>query len=116
MLEEQNRLATGTWGGKHVVLEVTENGARLRFDCARGAIERPVALDGEGRFDLQGTFTRSAFGPQREDDPQQNEPARYSGTVKDQSMTLSVTLTRTNEEVGTFTLLQGKPGRIWRCH
>jgi hypothetical protein len=113
---EQNRLAQGTWGGKHVILEVTDDGARLQFDCARGNIEHSFAPDGEGRFDLQGTFVRSAFGPQREDDPQQSEPARYSGTVKDQSMTLKVTLTRTNEEIGTFTLTQGKPGRIWRCH
>ncbi|HEY0377663.1 MAG TPA: hypothetical protein VGC87_12130 [Pyrinomonadaceae bacterium] len=116
MLEEQNRLTLGNWGGKHVILEVTAAGARLQFDCASGSIGRPVTLDGEGRFDLRGTFARSAFGPRREDDPQQAEPARYSGTVKDRSMTLKVTLTQTDEEIGTFTLTLGKPGRIWRCN
>src|SRR4051794_5901396 len=69
MSQEQNRVATGNWGGQNVQMDVTENGARLRFSCAHGSIEQPIALDAEGRFSAKGTFVAEAMGPLYEDNP-----------------------------------------------
>ncbi len=116
MLNEQNRVAIGNWGGPNVGMNVTNDGAQLRFNCARGTIEEPLALDTEGRFSAKGTFTKETPGPTREDNPPKNEPATYSGSIRDQKMTLSITLTETKEQVGSFDLEFGKTGRIFRCH
>ena len=112
----QNRVATGSWGGQNVQMDVTEDGARLRFSCAHASIEQPITLDADGRFSANGTFVAEAMGPLREDNPPKNQPAVFSGTVKDQDMTLTVTLTETKEEAGTFNLSHGQPGRVKRCH
>jgi len=116
MSQEQHPVAAGIWGGQNAQLDVTEDGARIRFSCARGSIEQPVKLDAEGRFSVEGTFTAEAMGPQREDNPPKSRPAVYTGSVKDQEMTLTVTLKETKEEAGKFTLTHGKAGRVWKCH
>src|SRR5437016_8340462 len=40
----------GTWGGEHVILDVSKNGAVLEFDCAHGQIDQPLILDKKGRL------------------------------------------------------------------
>jgi hypothetical protein len=115
MNEERQRLAAGDWGGKHVRMDVSQNGASLEFDCANGSIKQPVMLDSAGRFSAKGEFAREGFGPRREEEEPKRQPALYSGTVKDRVMTLTITLTETKEEVGTFTLTQGVRGRLWKC-
>jgi hypothetical protein len=114
--QEQRRVAAGTWGGQNVQLDVTEGGARLRFSCAYGEIGQPLTLDAEGRFSAKGTFVAEGMGPTREDDPPKSRAAVYSGAVRDDLMTLTVTVADSKEEGGTFELTQGKPGRIRRCH
>lgn len=104
------------WGGQNVQLDVTEDGAQLRFSCARGKIDKPLTLDAEGRFNAHGTFVAGAMGPTREDDPPKSRPAVYSGVVRDRVMTLSVMVTDVKEEGGTFELTHGEPGHIRRCH
>jgi hypothetical protein len=116
MRDQQNRVAAGNWGGPNVSMNVTNDGAQLRFSCARGSIEGPIALETEGRFSAPGTFTREPPGPTREDNPPKNQPATYSGSMRDQKMTLTITLTETKEEVGSFELEYGKTGRVFRCH
>ena len=116
MSQEQRRVAGGIWGGQNVQLDVTEGGARLRFSCAYGKIEQPLTLDAEGRFSAKGTFVAEGAGPTREDDPPKSRAAVYSGAVRDNLMTLTVTVADSKEEGGTFELTQGKPGRIRRCH
>jgi hypothetical protein len=115
-IQEQNRVATGGWGGQNVQMEVTDKGARLRFSCARGSIEQPIALDAEGRFSVEGTLVAEAMGPTREDNPPKSRPAVFSGTVKDQEMTLTVTLKDSKDEPGKYSLNYGKPGRVFKCH
>jgi hypothetical protein len=44
MSQAQNLVAAGMWGGQNVQLDVTEGGARLRFSCAQGKIERPLTV------------------------------------------------------------------------
>ena len=116
MSQEQRTVAAGRWGGQNAQLDVNEDGALIRFSCARGSIERPLTLDAEGRFSAQGTFVAGAVGPQREDDPPKSRPAVYSGVVRDNVMTLTVTVADDRDEGGTFELTRGEPGHIRRCH
>ena len=116
MSQAQKLVAVGMWGGQNVQLDVTEDGARIRFNCAHGELSQPLTLDAEGRFSVKGTFVAQGMGPQREDDPPKSRPAVYSGVVRDKTMQLLVTVEGSTEEGGTFELTQGQPGRIRRCH
>jgi hypothetical protein len=77
------QVLSGTWGGEHVKLIVTDVTATIEFDCAHGTLDRPLALDGSGHFDVGGSFVREHGGPNRvdEDPDQQASPARYAGIV-----------------------------------
>lgn len=116
MDERGERLAAGDWGGKHVHMKVTDGDALLEFDCAKGNITDPITLDAEGRFSAKGRFAREGFGPRVEDESPKGVPALYVGAVKGESLTLTVKLVETGEEVGTYTLTRGSSGRLWRCH
>lgn len=116
MAQKENRVEIGNWGGQNVRLQVTENGAQLQFNCAHGSIEQPLTLDSEGNFSAKGTIVAEAMGPLHEDNLPKPQPVTYSGTVRDRSMTLTVALTESNEKPGTYSLEQGKTGRIFRCH
>ena len=116
MSQAPQRVAAGKWGGQNAQLDVTEEGAQIRFSCARGKIEQPLTLDAEGHFSAKGTFVAGGMGPTREDDPPKSRPAVYSGVVRDQVMTLTVVVADDKEEGGTFELTRGEPGHIRRCH
>ena len=105
---------SGKWGGEHIVMEVTGAGATLEFDCALGTIDGPLTLDNAGRFDLAGSFTPERGGPTRQDPPRA-EPARYGGSLKDSTLTLTVVLTEIKETVGAFTLSRGAVPRLFKC-
>jgi hypothetical protein len=109
------KLAAGVWGGDHVRMEVGEGGASLEFDCAAGNIERPPALDAAGRFDVKGTFNVQHAGPVLRDEEANGRPARYSGRVRGETLTLTVTLAEPEEDAGTYTLKRGSEGRVFKC-
>ena len=103
------------WGGPHVRLVITSKGAEVEFDCAHGEIKAPVKGDAQGRFDLPGTFVRERGGPIRSDDAATGEPARYSGRIEGDKMTLTLTLADSNQKLDDFTLTRGSDGRLWKC-
>lgn len=109
------RLAPGVWGGEHLRMEVSEGGARLEFDCGAGEIRQPLVLDGEGRFDLKGTFNAQHGGPVLRDEEEHARPARYGGRARGDTLTLSVTLLEPEEDAGTFTLTRGQDARLMKC-
>jgi|ERR687883_828667 hypothetical protein len=111
----RDKVAAGVWGGEHIRLEVTGSGATVEYDCAHGMIAEPLTLDSQGRFDATGTHTREHGGPVRRDDTPDSSPARYTGRVEGQTMTLTVTLPDAGTDVGTYTLTQGSEGRIRKC-
>lgn len=113
--KEPNRVANGAWGGENIRMQVTDKGAELQFSCSHGTIDEAIVLK-DGKFSAKGTFTREGPGPLREDDPPAKEPAVYRGSVQDKTMTMTVTLDKTNEQVGSFELGLDKPGRVRRCH
>ncbi|MDT5294095.1 MAG: hypothetical protein QOJ76_975 [Acidobacteriota bacterium] len=112
---QESRLSEGAWGGEHVRLNVRAGGGVLEFDCARGEVSAPFALDGEGRFDLPGTFTREAPGPIRINRQPTASPARYSGRVAGQTMTLSIKVEGADAEPDTYTLTRGSEGHVFKC-
>ncbi len=104
-----------TWGGEHVRIEFNNGEARVDFDCAHCTITDPLKTDPEGHFALNGTYVREGPGPIRLNVPRVSQPARYSGTIKGEEMSLSVTLNNNSQELGTFTLTRGSEGLIRKC-
>ena len=111
----QARVSNGTWGGDHAGMEVTDDGATLDYDCAHGTIDEPLLLDGQGDFNVTGTHVTEHGGLQPGDGKADSHPARYTGHVEGQVMTLTVTLTDTQEEFGTFKLTFGASPRVVKC-
>ncbi|HST50965.1 MAG TPA: pilin [Pyrinomonadaceae bacterium] len=106
---------TGTWGGQHIALEVTAEGAQVEYDCAHGTVDQKFVTDAEGRFDLRGTHVREHGGPVRSNETPDTHPARFTGQIKGDTMTLTVTETDTKEVAGTFTLVFGQPAHVMKC-
>ena len=106
---------SGTWGGEHIVMEVTGASSTVEFDCAHGTIDGTLTLDSGGRFDVAGSFTTERGGPIRADDPPRAVPARYNGSLKDSTLTVTVVLTESRDTVGTFTLHRGAQPRLFKC-
>ncbi|HVF51799.1 MAG TPA: hypothetical protein VNA19_17075 [Pyrinomonadaceae bacterium] len=104
-----------TWGGEHIRLVLTEGGAEIEYDCAHGKISEPLVPDAGGRFDVRGTHLRQSPGPIRVGREPVGQPARYTGTIQDRTMTLNVTLDGRTEPLGSFTLTRGSEGRLWKC-
>ncbi|MBA3355902.1 MAG: hypothetical protein H0U18_08180 [Pyrinomonadaceae bacterium] len=114
-VQTEARMTKGTWGGNHISMEVTEEGAQIEYDCAHGTISEPVKIDSHGKFSAKGTHVRERGGPIRVGSEEKGEPVIYSGTTDGKTATLTVTNSATDEVIGTFTLTLGKGSRITKC-
>jgi hypothetical protein len=113
---ERGRLAAGTWGGPHIRLDVADDAtAAVEFDCAHGTITEPIVPDGTGAFQAAGRYVRERPGPVRKEDTGEGVPAVYAGKVDGKSLTLTITLTGFDQELGPFELIQGKTTRLTKC-
>lgn len=108
-------LPTGTWGGQHISLEVTARQVSIEYDCAHATIDKRIALDRNGRFDVSGMHFSERGGPVRRGSQRRGYAVRFVGEVKGKEMTLTVTRSETNESIGTFTLKHGQPPRLMKC-
>jgi hypothetical protein len=108
-------VAIGAWGGLHVVLVLEESGGSLDYDCGHGTIEPGWTLTDEGRFSGVGEHFVEHGGPVQDGEVLAARPAVYEGTIDDDSMRLTVTLTDSAQVVGTFELRRGAEGQIVRC-
>lgn len=115
MAPEVPQVVTGTWGGVHLGLVASDTGAELEYDCASGRITGPVRPDGDGRFSAAGTHFPGHGGPIRIDEVREERPARYDGTVRGSKMTITVTLSDTNDGLGTFSLVRGASPQVIKC-
>lgn len=107
---------TGSWGGEHIRLDVTETRAIVEYDCAVGTIDEPLLLDKEGRFEAHGTHAFARGGPGRPNEPPlKRHPVLYRGWTDGVEMRLSVTLLDTGHDVGTFSLGLGRRAILERC-
>lgn len=109
-----DRLANGVWGGQHIRLEVTDNGANIEYDCAHSTIDEPIVLDSKGNFDVKGKFTPERGGPIR-DEESNSYSVRYVGNARDKQLTLTITVPDKKETIGNFTLTHGSDGRLMKC-
>jgi hypothetical protein len=113
-----NKTLTGNWGGPHIGLEILGETARIEYDCAQGTIDGPIVLDRAGRFEAAGTHTLDIAehgGPVHQGEEPKPRPARYKGRLKGKILTLTVTLTDSGENAGTFTLTLGATPRLVKC-
>ncbi len=109
------KIPAGTWGGLHLQMEVADGSATIEYDCANGTIAGPLTVDSRGRFNWRGTHVPEHGGPIRKDEKPNISPARYTGWTDGKKMTLTVTLTDTNETLGTYSLVHGQEGRVFKC-
>jgi hypothetical protein len=112
---DDTRLPAGTWGGDHVVLDVTEAGAHFEFDCASGDVSQPMTTPDDGKLDVEGVLVRQRPGPIRIGEERPRQRARYSGRLTKNSLTFDVTLVDSNEQAGHFTVVLGEAGRLRKC-
>ena len=110
---KQQRIATGVWGGQHINIKVGANSATIEYDCASGVINGPLVVDGNGNFSLRGTHRMARGGPVRADEEPRQIPATYTGSIKGNTMTLTLKLSDSDEE--TFTLERGNHGELFKC-
>lgn len=105
----------GDWGGEHLGLVATLQGADLEYDCATGHMTGPLTPDSDGRFSVTGLHFPGHGGPIREDEQTVSRPARYDGELHGFRLKLRVTLTDTNELLGSFDLIQGASPHVFKC-
>jgi hypothetical protein len=105
----------GEWGGEHISLSVSLNGSTLEYDCAHGTIEESIEPDGSGNFSVTGIHVLEHGGPFRQDEPPDEHAARYEGWTNGDRMTITVILTDTGREIGTYRLRLGEPAQLFKC-
>ncbi|MGI8838274.1 MAG: hypothetical protein ACR2H4_16795 [Pyrinomonadaceae bacterium] len=108
-------LPTGSWGGKHISMEVGTEQTTVEFDCAHETVSSKILLDSRGRFVVNGTHVEEHAGPTRQGDDTQGFPVQLKGSVKGKNMKLTVTRTDTRELIGTFRLTHGQESELVKC-
>ena len=112
---KMQNIPAGTWGGPSIRIQINGDTATVEYDCANGTIKGPLKFDRNGKFSLMGTHVREHGGPIRENEVRSSQPARFTGWTDGKKMTLTVTLTDANQQIGTFTLVRGHEGRLHKC-
>ena len=106
---------TTIWGGDHIEMQITADGARLEFDCASGTIGERVSPDAQGAFKVKGVFTPESRGPVRDEAAPRALRATYSGTIKDDAMSLRLEIEGEEGPGRTFSLVRDHPGNVRKC-
>lgn len=107
---------TGSWGGQHIRLDITQAGATVEYDCAMGSIHEPLVPDENGKFEARGTYVFEPGGPYHLGEPPLKEhPALYRGWTNGSEMRLTVILLDTGAEAGTFSLGLGREPMLEKC-
>lgn len=102
------------WGGEHVEMQITAQGATLEFDCAHGAIAEPVRIEKDGTFVAKGTYGAERPGPARDGGPA-DPKATYSGTVTGDAMALRIVIDGQDPKGLGFQLTRNHPGTVRKC-
>jgi hypothetical protein len=106
---------TGDWGGVHAGLVATPDSGTLEYDCAAGRITEPLRPRSDGSFTALGTHSPGHGGPIRIDEVVPKRPARYTGRVDGDHLTLTVVMTDSAVTVGTFDLYRGRSPHVFKC-
>ena len=109
----QKRIAEGRWGGQHLRLDVSADGAEFEFDCAHGRIAGPLSLD-NGRFAATGTYVLER-GRVTMEDSEGGQRVYFKGQVDGPKMTLSFSLAEDGSDAETYTLTHGAEAKLFKC-
>lgn len=104
-----------SWGGMHIRIDVTAADATVDYDCANGIIDGPLLVAPNGTFRWTGIHRRERGGPVRKDAPAPVYPAVYTGSIRGNTMTLTVKLKDDGEDIGTYKLKRGWEGEVYKC-
>lgn len=113
--QDQSRGMPEVWGGRGVSMVMSGQNVTLEFDCAQGVIMTPIKPDAGGNFNVAGTYTPQRGGPVMKDNPPQDLPATYKGTIHGNTMHLEVVLQNANQQPPAFTLTKGEAARVVKC-
>ncbi len=105
---------SGRWGGDHIGLSFDAAGGRIDYDCATGFIAGPVEPDTAGRFVATGSHTPGHGGPDRIGQVDPSFPARYTGQMRGDVLTLTVRV-ENGVVIGPATLRRGAEPMLTRC-
>ena len=112
---QERPLALGSWGGEHIHLEVTADGAITEYDCAHGTISQKISLDRRGRFNVAGVYIAEHGGPVREGHQADRIPVQFTGRVSEKRMSLMVRRRGSGHLIGNFTLVFGQEASLVKC-
>jgi hypothetical protein len=105
--------ALGAWGGKEASLVLTTSGGTLSYACGAGTVDSAWTLSDAGQFVASGQhFFGGGPVPPQGHPP---HPARYSGQVQGDVLTLTVTLSDLDQSLGPFRLVRGGPTVVELC-
>src|SRR5262249_15313325 len=104
----------GQWAGQHIVMTVASDSTEIEFDCGHANVPGAIETDRYCAFTTSGTFLQERPGPTTPDGPARR-PMRLAGTVKGNDMQVSIVLTDSNDDLGSFTLTFGASGRLVKC-
>lgn len=113
---ESKPLPNGVWGGEHIRMEVSDNGAEIEFDCASGSISQRIQLDAKGRFRVAGTYRVQSPAPAAAygEGGAPGAAATYTGTLTDNGLHLEVLLDGQATPM-VFDLVIGDEGHLAKC-
>src|SRR5438445_6420773 len=101
----------GTWGGDNAGLIAFDTTAHVHIGCTAGDTKQAIVADQRGRFDVPGLYNITLYPVARGPD----HPARFTGSVDGDEMTLTVALTDTAVTLGPAQLTLGTAPRMWPC-
>ena len=101
----------GTWGGEDAALIVGESSAHAHIGCTKGDVKGALRLDGNGRFQEDGTYNVDAFPVDRGI----RHPARFTGETDGRTLTFMVRLTDTGQTFASGELVLGRQPRMRSC-
>ena len=106
-------IAEGSWGGREASLELTGSGGSLSYACGSGTIDSGWTITRDGR--LTGTGEHFFGGGPVPPGGRPPHPARYTGRLTEDRLSLTVTLTDLHEVLGPFAMVRGGPPVAERC-
>ena len=101
----------GRWGGDNAGLIADNTGVHVHIGCTLGNAAGPIRPDANGRFETTGTYNVDAYPVDRGI----THPARFTGQISGQTMTLTVALTDTARVLGPVTLIYGREPKMGPC-
>lgn len=104
----------GSWGGEHIIMNVTDTNAVIEYDCARGTMNKLIYYNADGDFEATGTHTLES-GMVKAKAGREPLSVKYSGKVTGNKMEFTVYNIADGEKLASFDLELGKPGYLNKC-